>query len=187
MNIPKHPNTDTYIEQIKNTLSIPGDIAECGVYKGYNTYHYSNTLFKSDSDKILYAFDSFEGFPKNAIDNVDMNKFNDVVFNEVENILSQSNIVICKGFFDKTLPKYSDHIFSCVILDCDLYKSYIECLSFFYPRLSPGGVIILDEYYSKKYPLARVAVDEFAQDIPDKPEMFKKEDNCWERWRIVKT
>jgi hypothetical protein len=183
----KQPNIEAYIGQICQILNIPGDIAECGVYKGYSTYHYAQCLQKNHSNKTLIGFDSFCGFPSDVKDDVDLNKFSDVDFENVQNLLLEfNNVVLCKGFYKDTLLKFEDNKFACVILDCDLYQSYKECLTFFYPRMNAGGIIILDEYYSIKYPLARVAVDEFMLDKPEKPEMFQKEPNGWERWRIVK-
>ncbi len=185
--ISKHPNTDAYIQQIIETLDIPGDVAECGVYKGQNTFFFSQTLLDNGSEKTLHAFDSFCGFPQDSKDGVDLKKFSDVKFEDVFEFLSQrENVSIHKGYFDEVLPSFGDLVFSCVILDCDLYDSYKTCLEFFYPRMSPGGVIVLDEYFSKKYPLARVAIDEFCKTVKEKPDMFKLEDTGWERWRIVK-
>ena len=64
-----------------------------------------------------------------------------------------------------------DKVMSAVI-DCDLYKSYQDSLNFIWPKLSEGGFIHLDEYYSLKYPGARRATLEF---ISDKPDAFLNE------------
>jgi O-methyltransferase len=183
----KQPNTDAYLWQIKSVLNVDGNIAECGVYKGHNSFHYA-TLLKEVPDKILFEFDTFCGFPKDSEDDVDLNRFDDTSLQEVTTLLSPfPNVVIHPGKFEDTLPIVKSENFCCVILDCDLYESYITCLDFFYPRMADGGIIILDEYYSKKYPRARVAVDEFCMGIPDKPQMFWLEDNKWERWMIKRT
>ena len=72
------------------------------------------------------------------------------------------------------------------ILDCDLYGSYLVALDFIWPRLSSGGIIYLDEYYSLKFPGARLAVDEF---FDNKSSHFTKvvdDFNGFERWFVRK-
>lgn len=181
---PKGPNTDSYLSKMLESCNLKGNIAECGVYKGYNTYYYCD-LLKSFPDKTLHAFDSFSGFPDNN-DNVE-NKFCDTSFDLVANLLSNfNNVQLHKGLFKDTLNSVDSEIFCCVILDCDLYESYKDCLLFFSDKMVSGGVIILDEYYSLKYPLAKTACDEFVKSNKKfKLECFHIEDNGWQRWCLV--
>jgi len=74
--------------------------------------------------------------------------------------------------------------FDLVFLDCDLYLSYKLCLNFF---MKKTGVFILDEYYSLKYPGARIACDEFVKSNPDWKFFHKIEsDPYFERWGLKK-
>ena len=59
-----------------------------------------------------------------------------------------NNIQIIKGEFPKTADSIHDSKFSFVHLDVDLYRSTIECLKFFYPRLVNGGIILVHDYHS---------------------------------------
>jgi hypothetical protein len=45
-------------------------------------------------------------------------------------------------------------------------KAALEC---FYPRVSPGGILLLHDYSSGHWPGVRQAVDEFFQKLPEKP------------------
>lgn len=169
-------------------MHLDGDVAECGVYRGDNTYHYANYLESMNSDKKLFALDSFCGLPKTSIEVADLTRFDHTSLQMVcDKLALFKNVEIIPGYFDKTLPELSMLSFSCVIIDCDLYESYKTCLEFFYSRMVPGGIIVLDEYYSKKYPLAKIAVNEFMFKKPEAPELFKTEANGWQRWRIVKS
>ena len=47
-----------------------------------------------------------------------------------------------------------------ITLKC-IYKSTKDCLEFYYPRLSPGGVILCDDYNSRTWPGVKKAVDEY--------------------------
>lgn len=68
------------------------------------------------------------------------------------------------------------------VIDCDLYQSYLDTFAFVWPRLVDGGFIHLDEYYSLKFPGARLATDEFLQDKNAKLEMAQTKPGDFERW-----
>jgi len=78
--------------------------------------------------------------------------------------LQLDNIELIVGDFADTVEKffssYDGKIFSCN-LDCDLYLGYKSTLPYVYERLIEGGYVHLDEYYSLKFPGARIACDEF--------------------------
>ena len=78
--------------------------------------------------------------------------------------LSLTNITLLKGDFKDTVKKHFSKkirsIFSANI-DCDLYEGYKLCLPIIFESLEIGGIINLDEYYSLKYPGAKIASDEF--------------------------
>jgi O-methyltransferase len=57
-------------------------------------------------------------------------------------------------------------LFSLVNLDADLYLPTKAGLEFFYPRLSPGGIIIIHDY-NYKWPGIKKAADDFAAGIPE--------------------
>ena len=73
-----------------------------------------------------------------------------------------------------------------VLMDCDLYESHKIALPFVWHRLIAKGLIFLDEYYSLKFPGARIATNEFFSDKHDKPEMFPRKAMDFERWFIQK-
>lgn len=93
------------------------------------------------------------------------------------------NATLVEGPFDETLKKFKGEIVI-LYLDCDLYQSYMDCLGSLYPHLVPGGVVIFDEYYSLKYPGARLAVVEFFKEKGGYFEMYKTEEG-FERWCYV--
>ena len=68
-----------------------------------------------------------------------------------------------------TFAGLSDARFCFAHIDLDLYQGVRDSLDFLYPRLSHGGVIVLDDYGFASCPGARKAVDEFFQDKPERP------------------
>lgn len=73
----------------------------------------------------------------------------------------------------------------CALVDCDLYSGYQSCLPFIWERLSPGGLVFLDEYYSLKFPGARIATDQFCEERSIKPTLLSTGEG-WERWGLFK-
>ena len=95
--------------------------------------------------------------------------------------LKLNNIKLIEGNFSETIPmffkKYKGKIM-CVNLDSDLYESYKTILPFAYKNLIKGGYIHLDEYYSLKFPGAKIATDEFAK--KNKIKIYKNKTFDWE-------
>ena len=141
-----------------------GVIVECGVGVGF-----SLTVIANLSKKMIYAFDSFSGFPdkisekdksKNDTQNllkvlkyskfhyklmsIDVVKKN-LVNNGVNEKNIENNIKFIKGFFPDSFGNFNEKI-SFLHLDVDLYDSYKECLKFFFPKMINGGIITFDEY-----------------------------------------
>jgi hypothetical protein len=98
------------------------------------------------------------------------------------------NVELVIGDFAETMTSAfpADVCFSAVLLDCDLYLGYRVALPFVWPRLVRGGYIFLDEYYSLKFPGARIAVDEFFAGRRDKPRQHVRRPREFERWYVRK-
>ncbi|MDB5244609.1 MAG: hypothetical protein JWN18_479 [Parcubacteria group bacterium] len=138
-----------------------GDVAQLGVYKGGSAKMIAE-CFK-ETDRKVYLFDTFEGLPGDGEGEAGM--FNDVQFAEVETRLSPyKNVEFRKGFFPDTAQGLEGRKFSFVYLDGDMYESEKDGLNFFYPRLVPGGIIMLDDYESPKWVGVKRAVDEFTNE-----------------------
>ena len=162
------------IHTIKNE-KIKGHFAELGVFQ-VNT---SKIIHQLAPEKRLYLFDTFEGFPVEFLENKgDSNRFKNTELETVKkNIGDLNNIFIQKGTFPETTNGLESETFAFVYLDADLYKSTLEGLKFFYPRISKGGYLIIHDYNNPQESNAGVmrAVKEFMMDkkeriieIPDR-------------------
>ncbi|MDD1660805.1 MAG: TylF/MycF family methyltransferase, partial [Methanomicrobiales archaeon] len=76
-----------------------------------------------------------------------------------------SQVFIYRGIFPDTGMLIRDRRFSFVNLDVDTHRSTRDCLEFFYPRMSPGGIILSNDYVNT--PGVRKAFDEFFAPKPD--------------------
>lgn len=102
--------------------------------------------------------------------------------------LGLDNVKLVKGPFDQTMTAQAalTQRLMAVLIDADLYLSYKVCLPFVWPCLSRGGYIFLDEYYSLKFPGARIATDEFLSTKKDKPQRHVQIAGDFERWYVRK-
>jgi Macrocin-O-methyltransferase (TylF) len=154
--------------------SIPGDFVETGVWRGGCGILMRATLAASeDAERKVWLFDSFEGLPKPdagafpedkndqhwtyssylgvSIDQVKAN------FERYE--LLDDRTVFTKGWFRDTVPHSEVGPISVLRLDGDMYESTWLVLTHFYPRVSSGGFVIVDDYGA--IPTCKAAVDDF--------------------------
>jgi hypothetical protein len=149
-----------------------GDFAELGVYKGHTA-----TLLATMARRFnttAYFLDTFEGFNQNDIQGIDsgarQGTFSDTSLEAVQALVGQSNTRFIKGYFPDTAGQIPESAtFALVHVDCDLYAPIKSALEFFYPRLVPGGFIVIHDYSSLHWNGAEKAVDEFFADKSESP------------------
>lgn len=149
-----------------------GDAAEFGVYRGGSALLISKVLEKAKPVIIFHLFDTFAGMPKTdpAKDHHKEADFSDVSFEEVSTFLSGcKNIIVHRGIFEENILQTDIESLCFVHVDCDIYKSVIDCCHFIYPRMVRGGVVIFDDYGRKSCPGVKIAVDEFFVGKPELP------------------
>jgi hypothetical protein len=175
-------NINILFELLDRTKHVPGDVAECGVFRGRTFVPMGIYLEQQGFDKDLLGLDSFEGFSNaevlherslGEVEDVEKHEggFSNTSLQHVAHKIAAvrlSRAKLVPGYFEHTLAKYADRRFSFVHLDCDVYDAYRTCLEFFYPRLSPGAVVLLDEYNDPPWPGCNKAVDEFLSDKAEK-------------------
>jgi hypothetical protein len=111
-------------------------------------------------------------------------KYFDYDFGDLFKFCNKNGVSLMKGKFEDILDDIERDI-SILYIDADLYESYLECLDKLYNNVVSGGSIIFDEYYSHKYPGARVAVDEFFKNKNGYFEKYKTLEG-FERWCFIK-
>lgn len=150
---------------VRSTEDIPGDLAECGVHRGPSSY----MMLKAAPNKHLFGFDSFEGLSSpGPRDNVQWRSGDLAVGIAVarENLAEFGDrVTLLQGWIPSRFAEVADKIFSHVHIDADLYEPTKASAEFFWPRLSPGGMMVCDDYGSVRCPGARVAMDELAASV----------------------
>jgi O-methyltransferase len=145
-----------------------GDLAECGVYHGASAWLMCGHF--QGQGKTVHLFDSFEGLSRVA--NIDGSYWTqgDLKADEsivLERLAPYDFIKIYKGWIPTRFCEVSETTFCFVHIDVDLYQPTLDSLTFFYPRMAPGGIILSDDYGYAICPGAKQAFDEFMADKPE--------------------
>lgn len=143
-----------------------GDLAELGVYKG-NTAALLAWLARRIGT-TAYLFDTFGGFAPGDLRGIDADKrmqFADTSLAAVRALVGEANVRFVVGHFPATAAAIPEGCrFALVHLDCDLYEPLRAALAYFYPRMLPGGFLLMHDYSSLHWNGAERAIDEFFAD-----------------------
>jgi O-methyltransferase len=139
-------------------------------------------LRKFHEQRVLHLFDSFEGLPEpTELDGAGAISYSDgrssgklvpiqkteASLGEVRGLLieqlrfSSQQVHFHQGWFQDTVPRDASKIGPIAVLrlDGDWYDSTMTCLKHLYPLVSPGGLVILDDYFC--WEGCRKATDEY--------------------------
>ncbi len=177
----------------QQTLNVPGDIAELGVYRGLGLMTWANLLEAfcvGDRTKMVFGFDNWAGFtgfaPEDGAEKKESGKiiggFNPAdfkrellsaidIYDHDRFIPWKPRIKLIDGDIARTVPSFLDKNpgvrFSLVHFDCDLYEPTYAALNAIWPKLARGGILIFDEYGIHDWPGETAAVDQFLAGKPD--------------------
>ena len=148
---------------------VGGDLLEVGVYKGSTAAVLATMARKLG--RTLYLLDTFEGFAAADLQGIDADKrmeFDDTSLEAVRALVGEANVRFVKGYFPATATQLPpEGRYGLVHIDCDLYAPIKSALEYFYPRMVPGGFLIVHDYSSLHWNGAERAVDEFFADKPE--------------------
>jgi O-methyltransferase len=120
----------------------PGAFIEVGVYQGGS----AEVLYvlSREQNRELWLYDTFSGIPfKDEIDSHNVGDFsNGMSFETARRVFPRA--IVQRGIFPGELMLPGNIAF--VHLDCDQYRSYRESLDLLLPKISPGGMILCDDY-----------------------------------------
>jgi len=164
-------NIQCAIERILED-DVPGDLIETGVWRGGATIFMRGVLAAYGvRDRNVWVADSFDGVPAPSMPqdaNFDFSKktwpFLAVGLPEVKDLFDRYGLLddqvrFLKGWFKDTLPTAPIARLALLRLDGDLYESTMDALRALYDKVSEGGFIIVDDYFS--CPPCQAAADEF--------------------------
>ncbi len=158
-----------HYELLKRTWELPGAIVECGVFKGCSLARFA--IFRellergagdeASAGKKILAFDTFGEFPQaGAEDREQRDRFveeagsSSISVEQLRAVLEHKgtghDVELVAGDLCETLPRYVERHpeleVSLINLDTDLYEPAVVILECLWPRLVPGGILMLDDY-----------------------------------------
>ena len=171
------------------TAHLPGAIVECGVFKGASLSRFATfrDLMGSPFGKKIIGFDIYGRFPDTQFEDdiaprqrfVDAAGEESIAVEQLQQVLAHKgvgrNVELVAGDITKTVPEYvAKHPalkISLLNLDTDIYEPAKVILEELWPRIVPGGILVLDDY--AVFPGETRAADEFFAALGGNIEILK--------------
>jgi hypothetical protein len=166
---------------------VPGDVVECGVWKAGSSMIVALAFrYLAFTEPSFYLYDTFEGMPETEARDQNFGNpafhmamqfaallrggssaffyapLDEARANMQSTGYPPEKTIFVKGRVEQTLPGQMPRRISILHLDSDLYRSTYHSLTHLFPSLSPGGVLIVDDYDSWKG--SREATDQYFQE-----------------------
>jgi hypothetical protein len=148
---------------------IPGDVVECGVWRGGSSMMGALAMSAvPGAARKLWLYDTFEGMPEPSQEDYGLHgedalaewqrnqrgEINEWCYAPLEEVranllstgLAADGFELVQGLVEETIPARVPEQISLLRLDTDWYESTYHELVHLFPRLVPGGVLILDDY-----------------------------------------
>ena len=161
-----------HYELYRMVKDVPGCIVECGIYQGNSLLAFAKFLeifHPGDRIRHVIGFDSFKGFeefsPEDGPEYPNRSKvlggwspenFKECfeklvdVYHADAFVPHAKRVFVVEGDINETVPRYVEENpglrISLLHLDVDLFKPNLTALQHLYPRVVPGGLVVLDEY-----------------------------------------
>jgi hypothetical protein len=188
-----------HYELYKLSIGVSGAIIECGIFKGPSFARFASfrNLFEASECRDLVGFDIFGKFPDTnfAPDKEKLEQFiaaagdesisKDQLMEVLRAKQCERKVTLVEGDILETVPNYVEKHpelkIALLHLDVDIYEPSRCILERLYPRLSIGGVLVLDDYAI--FPGATKAVDDY---FAGRSERVRKLPYCYAPHYIVK-
>lgn len=192
----------THYELFKKIYELPGVIIDLGVYRGASTFTWAKLCeiyCPTDVRKVVYGFDTFEGFPSLSENDGDLDISQDRkvggyfggssieqdlikaqdAMNFDRHLRHINRIEFVKGDVVKTIPDFISNKgnglrIALLNLDLDLYEPTKLALEHFVPLMVKGGIIIADEYAVDTFGGESKAIDEYFVKLTGAKPLIKK-------------
>lgn len=155
----------------EHAANLPGDFVECGVLLGATCYSIVNYIDFQGTGKTFYMADTFCGIPNNQVSaneqrlgmlnknesyGIDSHEF-------VKNLFEGYKVKIVKGNVPDTLPEIDTDQVAFLSIDMNITYPEIAAIHYFWDKLVPGAVVVLDDYGFAIHHEQKKAFDEFAR------------------------
>ncbi|MCR9192420.1 MAG: TylF/MycF family methyltransferase [Gammaproteobacteria bacterium] len=164
----------TLVWAAKIGLEVEGDFVECGVFRGDMSWVITQVLDFKSKNKQFYLFDTFSGFSEkySSSDDFPNNpgffEFANQIYSDpshyqyvCERFKDEPAVHVIKGVVPDILEAHMPEKIAFMHIDLNSAAAEIGALELLFPRMSPGAILIFDDYGWKDYFKQKEAEDAF--------------------------
>jgi O-methyltransferase len=167
----------TLIWAARNCIRLPGDFMECGVYRGDMTWMITELVDLRRANKKFYIYDTFGGFAP-QYSSVDDFPGASQYFEEIDKEYKATDIegyvrkrfqpkdyvIVTKGVVPDILEVIAPEQISFLHLDMNSPRAEMATLEALLDRITPGGLVVFDDYGWKHFEGHKAITDKFLTD-----------------------
>jgi O-methyltransferase len=143
----------------EHALKLDGDFVECGVNTGIYSKAICEYLGFGDLDRRMFLFDTFQGIPPEQMSDNERKArtaenrdfYEDCHGTAVKNFAAYPNVTIVKGRVPDTLTDVDIERVAYLSIDMNIAAPEVAALEYFWDRLVPGALVVLDDYGWSNY------------------------------------
>ena len=157
-------------------IRLPGDFVECGVNRGFLSSAIMEYLNWDTRLRTFYLLDTFTGLDERYVSTDELQAgalyknqkllesgfYIDRIDTVIANFAQWRNVKIVQGAIPETLAQVPARQVAFLHLDMNCSLPEVAAAEYFWPRLAPGGLILLDDYAYHGFRSQKLAMDEFA-------------------------
>jgi hypothetical protein len=154
---------------------LDGDFVECGVNRGFLSSAIMKYLDWDSLGKTFYLLDTFSGIDERQAADAASIQLNEKHVREgfyvrgadtaIANFAEWNNVKIIEGAVPQTLAQVDARRIAYLHLDMNNPKPETAALRYFWDKLTPGAVILLDDYAFAGYGSQKTALDAVSREL----------------------
>lgn len=153
-----------------HAMRLQGDFVECGVNRAFLSMSAMSAIdFRKATGRHFYLFDTYCGLVPEQVSADDKaafrNPYSDTYDFVRDTFRDWSNVFVVRGIVPESLSTVTIERVAYLSIDMNCVKPEIEAMKYFWPRMVPGGVMILDDYGFPGHEAQKWAADGFAATV----------------------
>ena len=146
-----------YCWAARSALAVAGDFVECGVFRGLYSAVMTQYLEFQHQPKRLFLYDTFSGLPEATSTQAERDRVNrsyqdETVYQSVRDRFAlYANVEVVRGVVPDVLAERAPERIALLHLDLNAAQAEVGALDALFDRVSPGGLILLDDYGRQEY------------------------------------
>jgi O-methyltransferase len=145
----------------RHTASLEGDFVECGVYEGFSSAVVARYLKFASLDKRFWLYDLFDHREETSGSLMPAHG-SGLYQRVVRRFEAYPNVRVVKGFIPRVFQHDAPERIAWLHVDLNDAEAETSALEVLFDRVTPGGMVIFDDYGWKDFGAQKIAADAFA-------------------------